>query len=165
MGTGFFGSRARPPSITYAWGLPGAHAAHTLPESGTTFELLYKDLPGLEPEALEPVLVRLAPTRDNFRLVGATRQGGGDRVMTTGGGNNGQWVVEQRMPVRVVSRGKGDCTLQATDPLPAGEYAVVFRPAKQHKASGADLLAGAQLNAAVWDFSVPAGAAPPAPLH
>jgi hypothetical protein len=148
------GSRPSTPKITYAWGLPGAHSGRALPAPQPAFELVYKDIPGIDPDAFEPALVRLVLTRDNYRLVGATRQ---EMRMQMGAGSEPpDWVSEDRLPARLQKSERGAYTLLVETSLPPGEYAVVLRPVKHYKAQPSGFGSADQLNSTVWDFSLPA---------
>jgi hypothetical protein len=148
------GSRPSGPKITYAWGLPGAHSTRALPASQPAFEFVYKDIPGIDPDAFEPALVRLALTRDNYRLVGATRQ---EMRMAMGAATDPpDWVSEDRLPARLQKSERGAYTLLVEKSLPPGEYAVVLRPAKHYKAQPSGFGGADQLSATVWDFSLAA---------
>jgi hypothetical protein len=148
------GSRPSTPKITYAWGLPGAHSGRALPAPEPAFELVYKDIPGIDPDAFEPALVRLILTRDNYRLVGATRQ---EMRMQMGAASEPpEWVSEDRVPARLQKSERGAYTLLVETSLPPGEYAVVLRPVKHYKAQPSGFGSADQLNSTVWDFSLPA---------
>ena len=44
-----------------------------MPTTTPKFELDFGEIVGLDPDAFEPVLVQLVQTKDNWRLVGATK--------------------------------------------------------------------------------------------
>jgi hypothetical protein len=146
------------PSITYAWGLPGSHSERVLAPTAA-FELRYADIPGIDPDAYEPVLLHLVLTKDNYRLLGATRQkfGSGMSMMGAGGGT-GDWVAEDRVPAKVQKQGRGFYTLQSSKPLVTGEYALVLRPVKGYQDQSSGFGGGEQVAAAAWDFSTPIAA-------
>jgi hypothetical protein len=143
------------PTITYAWGLPGTHSNRVV-EPTPAFELRYADIPGIDPDAYEPVLLRLVLTKDNYRLLGATRQklGTGMGMMAAGGGS-GDWVAEDRVPAKLHKQERGFYTVQSDKPLAVGEYALVLRPVKGYRAQPSGFGGGEQLSAAAWDFSTP----------
>jgi hypothetical protein len=148
------GVRPSAPTITYAWGLPGAHSGRALPAPQPAFELVYSDIPGIDPDAFEPALVHLVLTRDNYRLVGATRQ---EMRMQMGASSApADWVSEDRLPARLQKTERGAYTLLIEKSLPPGEYAVVLRPLKHYKAQPSGFGSADQLNSTVWDFSLPA---------
>ena len=144
------------PSITYAWGLPGSHSDRTLAPTAA-FELRYADIPGIDPDAYEPVLLHLVLTKDNYRLLGATRQklAGGVGMMTLGGGSAGDWVAEDRVAAKLQKQARGLYTLQSSKPLVAGEYALVLRPVKGYKSQPSGFGSGEELASTAWDFSTP----------
>ena len=164
MASGFMpGMRPGAPSMTYVWGLPGRKSARELLNTDPIFELNYGDIPGVDPDAFEPVIVKLTQTPDNYRLVGATRTKLNPRnMMANSGPENGKWLVEDRWPTRVYKEDRGFYVLRVDQQLAPGEYAVVLRPVKGYKAKPSGLGGHAQVFYCVWDFSVPGAAPEPA---
>jgi len=161
MASGFMpGMRPGAPSMTYVWGLPGRKSVRELTDSDPRFQLSYGDIPGVDPDAFEPAIVKLIQTPDNYRLVGATRTKMNMKNMMSGSGpENGKWLSEERWPTRVYKEERGFYVLRVDQPLEPGEYAVVLRPVKGYKATASGLGGHAQVFYSVWDFSVP-GATP-----
>jgi hypothetical protein len=159
MASGFMpGMRPGAPSMTYVWGLPGQRSSRELTNTNPMFELSYGNIPGVDPDAYEPAIVKLFPTKDNYRLVGATQSKmSGKNMMAMGGGGpeSGKWVSEERWPTRLDKEERGFYVLHVGQPLEPGEYAVVLRPVKGYKASPSAFGGGAQVFYSVWDFSVP----------
>jgi hypothetical protein len=163
MASGFLpGMRPGAPSMTYVWGLPGRKSARELTNTDPIFELNYGDIPGVDPDAFEPVIVKLTQSPDNYRLVGATKTKMNMRnMMANSGPENGKWLVEDRWPTRVYKEDRGFYVLRVDQPLAPGEYAVVLRPVKGYKAKPSGLGGHAQVFYCVWDFSVPGAPDPP----
>jgi len=161
MASGFMpGMRPGAPSMTYVWGLAGRKSARELTDPDPRFQLSYGDIPGVDPDAFEPAIVKLVQTGDNYRLVGATRTKMNMKNMMSGSGpENGKWISEERWPTRVYKEERGFYVLRVDQPLEPGEYAVVLRPVKGYKAAPSGLGGHAQVFYSVWDFSVP-GATP-----
>jgi hypothetical protein len=157
MVSGFMpGMRPGAPTMTYVWGLPGHKSSRELDNTNPMFELNYGDIPGVDPDAYEPAVVKLFPTKDNYRLVGATQTKMNARNMMAGGGpEGGKWISEERWPARVDKEERGFYILHVNAPLEPGEYAVVLRPVKGYKATPSAFGGGAQVFYSVWDFSVP----------
>jgi len=157
MGSGFMpGMRPGAPKVTYVWGLPGRKAAREMTEKDPIFELTYGDIPGVDPDAYEPAVLRLVPSKDNYRLVGATQIKMDSKHMMSGASpESGKWISEDRWPTRVHKEERGFYVLRVNRPLEPGEYAVVLRPVKGYKASPSGLGGHAQVFYSVWDFSVP----------
>jgi hypothetical protein len=155
LGGMFGGGHPSMPMITYAWGLPGAHSERTLAAPTPAFELTYGDIPGIDPDAYEPALVRLALTPDNYRLIGATKQSMGAGMMMGGSNELPDWITEDRVAARVKKRERGSYELSVDKALPPGEYALVLRPIKSHHAAASAFSNTDQLTSAVWDFSLP----------
>jgi hypothetical protein len=161
MASGFMpGMRPGAPKITYVWGLPGRNSSRSLNDTNPIFELTYGDIPGIDPDAYEPAVLKLVQTRDNYRLVGATQMKMTTKNMRNGGGpENGKWLSEERWPSHCDKEERGFYVLRVDSALEPGEYAVVLRPAKGYKATSSGLGGHAQVFCSVWDFTVP-GATP-----
>lgn len=161
MVSGFMpGMRPGVPTATYVWGLPGRNSSRELGQTNPMFELTYGDIPGVDPDAYEPAVLKLFQTRDNYRLVGATQVKMTAKNMRAGGGpENGKWLSEERWPAHVDKEERGFYILHVDSAFEPGEYAVVLRPVKGYKASPSGLGGHAQVFYSVWDFSVP-GAVP-----
>jgi hypothetical protein len=157
MASGFMpGMRPGAPKVTYVWGLPGRTSAHSLEDINPIFELTYGDIPGVDPDAYEPAVLRLVQTKDNYRLVGATQMKMTAKNMRSGGGpENGKWISEDRWPSHCNKEERGFYVLRVDRPLEPGEYAVVLRPVKGYKDASSGLGGHAQVFYSVWDFSVP----------
>lgn len=157
MASGFMpGMRPGAPKMTYVWGLPGQKSARELDNTDPMFELSYGDIPGVDPDAYEPAVVKLFPTKDNYRLVGATQvKMNAKNMMAGGGAENGKWISEERWPTRVDKEERGFYVMHVNQPLEPGEYAVVLRPTRHYKATPSAFGGGAQVFYSVWDFSVP----------
>ncbi len=161
MASGFMpGMRPGAPKMTYVWGLPGHKSARELADNNPMFELNYGDIPGVDPDAYEPIVLKLIQSKDNYRLVGATQMKMTAKNMRNGGGpENGKWIDEDRWPCHASKEERGFYILRLDSPLEPGEYAVVLRPVKGYKTQSSGLGGHAQVFYSVWDFSIP-GATP-----
>ena len=142
------------PKATYLWALPGAHSAYVVATAKPKFEIEFADIIGLDPDAYEPALVKLTTTKDNWRLVGATKE-----TFDKHGSEKQSAITEDRTEIKTTSVGRGHVFIEAAAPLTSGEYGVVLHPVKSHKNSnsaGAGLTAEQTIFYSVWDFSVPA---------
>ncbi len=68
------GGHHGPPKITHVWALAGHVSENTVNQQMPRFEVTYGNLLGIDPDSYEPVIVKLVQTRDNWRLVGATKR-------------------------------------------------------------------------------------------
>ena len=59
--------------MTYVWALPGQQSASHVSGANPRFEMSFGNLLGIDPDAYEPQLIRLVESKDNWRLVGATK--------------------------------------------------------------------------------------------
>ena len=150
------GGHHGPPKVTYVWALPGPQSSFVAPNSRPRFELRYGDLVGIDPDAYEPFMVRLVSSKDNWRLVGATKSTQGQ--MST---EAYEKVTEERIAVKAEHLGRGQVQIEPIEPLEPGEYAVVLRALHPGKRSVGSLGGGAETSIffSVWDFSVRSDAA------
>jgi len=154
MMTGMMGGHHSTPTTTYVWALPARTSSLLMPTATPKFELEFAEIVGLDPDSYEPVLVSLKQSKDNYRLVGATKT----KMDFMGGSSSGSMIDEIRMPVKVIHLSRGKVEMEVSSPLPVGEYGVVLRPIKKHKEKKGQSQSGAEqaLFYSVWDFSVPA---------
>jgi hypothetical protein len=151
------------PKATYVWALPGAHSAYVMPATTPKFEIEFGDIVGLDPDVYEPALVKLTQTKDNWRLVGATKDSIDKR-----GNEKQSAITEDRTEIKTTAIGRGHVIVETAAPLAPGEYGVVLHPTKAQKTStstGAGPTAEQTLFYSVWDFSVPAEASSAAARH
>lgn len=148
--------KKRKPTVTYVWGLAGRNSSTTLTTNTPKFEVFYGGIPGVNADEYVPAIVRLVPTRENWRLVGAARG-------QTDAGQRTDWklyssFVEEKLASRLNKLAPGQIEIEPQQPLPAGEYALVLRPvSKKKKFSGIEVLnsqgEGLLFNSA-WTFTI-----------
>jgi len=177
LGTGFAGSMASDamvqsssdisagilahhfrPSQKYVWALSGLNSPVVASSNKPSFDLNYAGLAGINPDEFEPAIVKLAPSNNAWRLVGAT-DAKSDTVLNV----TPQWeiyssFIEDRMAASVNRVTTGHAQMSPTSELTPGEYAVVLRPiSKNKKFSGAQVAQnegpGLLFNSA-WAFTV-----------
>ena len=146
------------PTEKYVWALSGLNASVVSSSNKPFFDLNYAGLPGINPDEFEPAIVKLQPSNNAWRLVGAT-DAKSDTVLNV----VPQWAVyssfiEDRIPASVSKSSTGHAQISPTSALAPGEYAVVLRPiSKGKKFSGAEVAQnqgpGLLFNSA-WSFSV-----------
>jgi hypothetical protein len=154
---GFFhpGSQER----TAIWALTGTAAPRDL-GLAPSFEVEFGHIPGVDPDQYQPAIVRLVPTKDNYRLIAAAKT----TAAKSGAPPDGP-IIEEPVVTQLKQLGRGH--YRATAPmLTTGEYALVLRPVdkdergrrKRHKseASLGDLLGGGttQILYFTWDFGI-----------
>ena len=129
----------RKPTVTYVWALPGPTAARTLGNT-PSFDVTFTGIPGINEEEYEPAIVKLTPTSNNWRLVGAS-QGKADTMQDS----SANWevyssYVEEKVPVSANKLAAGHVQISPVSPLGAGQYGVVLRPRNKSKRfAGADV--------------------------
>ncbi len=113
-----FGGRGGAMSgVAYTWALPGRTSHSALPSRMPSFEIEFSDIPGIDPDAYEPVVVKLMPTKDNWRLVETSKDkfdkhGNDTRSTKTG----------SQTPIKVTSLGRGHLLVAPASELAPGEY-------------------------------------------
>ena len=149
---GLMGGHHGMPTLTYIWALPGHNSPFMMPTTTPKFELEFGEIVGLDPDSYEPALVRLPQTKDNWRLVGATKS----KLDYSGTGSPQSMIDEQRTPLKTTRVSRGHLQIEAASPLTAGEYGLVLRPVKAHKPKKGESQSDAEQGVfySVWDFSV-----------
>jgi hypothetical protein len=163
----FSASKSQQSSPTFVWGLPSHSSSTVAPSSSPAFDVQYAAAAGIDPDAFEPVLIKLTPTSSNWRLVGA-----GSMIVGANGATALPKITEDRTPVKSTRLAAGHVRLEPAMPLAPGEYAIVLRPVATQAAQSAQMpqalpsqnaqanmtaqaASMQQLFYAVWDFSVP----------
>jgi hypothetical protein len=166
MGAGMIGSAGglvsgfmshKKPTITEVWALAG-QKADSVASNQPAFEVNFANIPGVNPDEYEPVLIKLAPSANNFRLVGATQAKQDVLDSSAMDWQVYSSFVEERMAVQSQKSERGQYKLQSSSPLGAGEYGIALRPLnKDKKFSGSSVAQnsgdGLMFNS-VWAFSV-----------
>jgi hypothetical protein len=145
-------------TVTYVWAVPVAGSPAQASSNVPNINVNYAGLPGVNADAFEPVIVKLAPSASSFLLVGATQASG-----TAEQNAQQDWpiyssFVEERVATKVQKLGQGRAILTPTAALQSGQYAIAMRPLdKSHKFSGEQVAKnqgeGLLFNYA-WPFSV-----------
>jgi len=153
-GLGGMGRHHGPPKVTYVWALPGQQSSTAVASNKPRFEMSFGNLVGIDPDAYEPQLIKLVNSKDNWRLVGATKTAMGQ--MST---EAYEKVTEARIAVKSVRTGRGQVQIEPKQLLEPGEYAVVLRAIHPGKRTEGSLGGGAETSIffSVWDFSINTG--------
>ena len=150
-GIGGMGRHHGPPKVTYVWALPGQQSPTLCASNKPRFAMSFGNLLGIDPDAYEPQLIKLVNSKDNWRLVGATKTTMGQ--MST---EAYEKVTEARIAVKSERTGRGEVQMEPKQPLEPGEYAVVLRAIHPGKRAEGSLGGGAETSIffSVWDFTV-----------
>ena len=148
----------RKPTVTDVWALPGQKSDLVLDNNQPSFEVHFANIPGVVADEYEPALVKLAPSPNNFRLVGATQAKQDVLESSTMDWEIYSSFMEERVGAQATKASSGEYKLQAAAALPAGEYGVVLRPLnKSKKFSGSSVAQNSGeglLFNSVWAFAV-----------
>ncbi len=152
IASGMMGGHHGVPTTTYVWALPGHAATYVMPTTRPKFDLEFGNIAGLDPDRYEPALVHLPQTKDNYRLVGATKQ----KTSYMGPGQPKSMIDEERTPLQTTRLERGHVQLEPAAPLAPGEYGLVLRPTRADKPKKGVAQTGAEQSVfySVWDFSV-----------
>jgi hypothetical protein len=140
-----------PPKVTYVWALPGPQSSAVVSNNKPRFEMEYGNLLGIDPDAYEPFIVKIVPSKDNWRLIGATKS-----TMGQLGTEAYEKVTEVRVKSKYERLGRGQVRIEPTEALPSGEYGIVLRAIHPGKRAQGSLGGPAEQTVffSVWDFSV-----------
>ena len=148
----------RKPTVTDVWALPGQKSDLVLDNNQPSFEVHFANIPGVVADEYEPALVKLAPSANNFRLVGATQAKQDVLESSTMDWEIYSSFIEERVGAQATKVSSGEYKLQTAAALPAGEYGVVLRPLnKSKKFSGSSVAQNSGeglLFNSVWAFAV-----------
>lgn len=155
--SGPVGRDADDATATYVWVADGSAATQVVTERRPSFLGVYKDLVGLNPDDLMPVLVKVTPAASGVRLVAALR-GKGDQASRT----DLDWDVVRDLKQDIVKTDiqrveRGGVKITPVADLTPGQYAIVYRLASKKKVAGATLLGRegeGRVFGLAWDFEV-----------
>ena len=144
---------------TAIWALTGPAAPRDIGVS-PTFEVEFGHIPGVDPDQYQPAIVRLVPTKDNYRLIAAAKT----TAAKSGAPPDGP-IIEEPVVTQLKQLGRGHYRATSSV-LPTGEYALVLRPIdkddrghrkrRKGEASLGELLGGGttQILYFTWDFGI-----------
>jgi hypothetical protein len=145
----------RDPTFTYVYALAGRQSSTVIDTTNLNFELFFGDVVGANPDDFEAVIIKISPTNNNWRLIGAQKTKAkyfesGERTELN--------FIEEKVLSKTTKLGRGHVQLEPEKPLTEGEYGVVLRPvSKSQKISLKDTLyrqGEGILVGIIWDFSV-----------
>lgn len=154
----------RKPDQTFVWAVPNPASSNVLPTRSPTFSVDFSGVPGVNAADYTPAIVKLTPSQNAWRLVGAT-VGKGDATSSS----TLDWQIyskflEDRVALRSNKTALGQYQISPATPLLPGEYAVVLRPiTRDKKFSGADVARGegdGLMFDSAWSFQVAPDARP-----
>ena len=142
---------------TWAWVVDGSAADRVFDDRRPSFIVVFKDVPGVSPDDLAPMLVRLTPAASGGRLVASAR-GSADLASRAAA----DWDLSKDLKQDVVRSenqllDRGAVKIRPAADLPAGQYAVVLRPSSKKKLAGATVLSSSgegHAFALAWDFTI-----------
>ncbi len=150
--------KKRTPTAMFVWGVPGRPTKEIAAGQPVSFEVACDSVAGINPEEFAPLLVRLVPARDEWRLVGAAQGKEDARQSMMPDWEMYSSYVEDKIPINANKLAPGRFEVRPATTLAPGEYALVLRPlAKNKKFASASVAAGqgeGQIFNSVWSFLV-----------
>jgi hypothetical protein len=151
--------RSGDPMTMAVWALPGVSSDQAL-TADAVIEVEFDNIPGVNADRYRPAVVRLVPTVDNYRLVGAAKT----KLSDLDAGVPTEPIVEEPVAADFVALDRGHYRVTLPADLAAGEYALVLRPVEPRQkrrdapTSLGGLLGGSAANLlyVTWEFSVAA---------
>jgi hypothetical protein len=98
-----------------------------------SFEVRFSDIPGINADEYEPALLKLEPTANNFRLVGATQAKQDQMQSAIADWGMYSTFVEERVGTNSKKVSSGSYQMQPSATLASGEYAIALRPINKDK--------------------------------
>ena len=140
------------PNVGRTWALPGRSSAFAIQSESPKFEIEFGDIPGVDPDGYEPVLLKLTPTKDNWRLVSTSK----DKFDKHGNDTRSDKIKpEDKVALTLNSLGRGHIIVAPAAELTAGEYGLILHPKKSEKEYAGVTNANADaIFYSVWDFSL-----------
>lgn len=156
-------------TATYLWGLPGGDSNNAAPSGRPKFEVNFAGIPGVNPDEFEPRIIRLNPTKDNWRLVGVTQMKEAPSQGLAPAWPSYSEFVEEAVASKLEIQASGHVFIIAEQRLEPGQYAIVLRPAFKGKKFSAEAITknqgeGVLFNSA-WSFSVGMETPAPKPVY
>ena len=149
-------------AVTYVWGIPGASSANITSTTSPVFLVNLAGVPGVNPDEYEPAILKMTPSGNSVRLLGATQGKENANSSPVADWEVYSNFIEDQVAIEKQALGKGQFRISPSSPLLPGEYGVALRPVSKSKQfSGADIMRGqgdGMIFDAAWSFQVPAGA-------
>ena len=149
----------RKASVTYVWGVPNPASPNVMQTAMPQFATDFSHAPGVNPDEYQPAIVRLTPTQNTCRLVGATEGKEDARSDPAADWQIYSHFVEDPIAIKLQRVEAGKYTIAPASELLPGEYALVLRPTSRTRKFSGGEVARAQGDGlmfdAVWTFQVP----------
>ncbi|HEV3155375.1 MAG TPA: hypothetical protein VGZ02_16310 [Candidatus Baltobacteraceae bacterium] len=156
------------PKFQATLALAGQQSTTQIRSSSTTFECNYAAIPGIDPDAYVPQILKLGVTKDNWRVVSVLTSNDPSsmtRLMMPAALSNmpnaappgsHDAIKLDETPVQgaaVQTTARGVARITLSEPLAPGEYAIVLRPSGNTQDDSLQ-----RVLRAMWDFEIPAAA-------
>jgi hypothetical protein len=143
--------------VAFVWTVAGASAVREIDSPRPTFFVLFKEVPGVRPEDLTPVLLKLTPTPTNQRVVALVRARADQQRQTEPAWNVNKDLRQDIVKAKIETVEPGAARVRPNADLPPGEYAIAVRFSGNHRLAGSSVLStsgAGRVFGAVWTFAV-----------
>lgn len=143
--------------VAFVWTVAGASAARAIDNPRPTFFVLFKEVPGVRPEDLMPVLLKLAPTPTNQRVIALVRARADQPQQTEPAWNVNKDLRQEIVKAKVETIEPGAARVRPSADLQPGEYAIAVRFSGNRRLAGSSVLStsgAGRVFGAIWTFAV-----------
>lgn len=143
--------------VAFVWTVAGASAVREIDSLRPTFFVLFKEVPGVRPEDLTPVLLKLTPTPTNQRVVALVRARADQQRQTEPAWNVNKDLRQDIVKAKIETVEPGAVRVRPNADLQPGEYAIAVRFSGNHRLAGSSVLStsgAGRVFGAVWTFAV-----------
>jgi hypothetical protein len=143
--------------VAFVWTVAGTSAARAIDSRRPTFFVLFKEVPGVRPEDLRPVLLKLTPTPTNQRVVALVRARADQPRQTEPAWNVNKDLRQDVVKAKIEVIEPGAARVQPSADLPPGEYAIAVRYSGNRRLAGSSVLStsgAGRVFGAAWTFSI-----------
>jgi hypothetical protein len=143
--------------VAFVWTVADASAARTIDNHRPTFFVLFKEVPGVRPDDLTPVLLKLTPAPTNQRVVALVRARADQPRQTEAAWNVSKDLRQDTVKAKVEIIEPGAARIQPSADLPPGEYAIAVRFSGNRRLAGSSVLStsgAGRIFSAVWTFAI-----------
>jgi hypothetical protein len=143
--------------VAFVWTVAGASAVREIDSPRPTFFVLFKEVPGVRPEDLTAVLLKLTPTPTNQRVVALVRARADQQRQTEPAWNVNKDLRQDIVKAKIETVEPGAVRVRPNADLQPGEYAIAVRFSGNHRLAGSSVLStsgAGRVFGAVWTFAV-----------
>jgi len=141
----------------WVWTVDDPAVPRVVEDRRPAFVVLYRDVPGISPDDLAPMIVRLVPAAASARVIAVARGRADAATRAAADWDIVKELKQDVVKVEVEPAERGAVSLRPSADLPPGDYAIVVRPVVKKKLAGADVLSETRegrVFSVVFDFTI-----------